>query len=183
MPSRERFLAICRGERPGDFEIMDWFHRSWAETIDTWIEQGAPEEIRTQEGLNQYFGFEHLHGLHEIASEHNRSDLKKIASAQAIGAYIITPPVVPVFEIKVLREDERHRVETTYGGQTVEINKQFPQRMPRYLDHPVKDRASWNEYKKRLDPHTPERWPSDWNGFVQERNRQDSPTMLLLEGF
>jgi len=183
MPNRERFLAICRGERPGDFAIMDWFHRSWAETIEAWIKQGAPEEIRNQDGLNRYFQFDHLHGLHEIVSEHNRADLKAIASAQAIGAYIITPPIVPVFEIKVLREDERHRVETTYGGATVEVSKEFPQRMPRYLDRPVKDRASWNEYKKRLDPHTPERWPSDWNAFVKERNSQDTPTMLLLEGF
>lgn len=183
MPNRERFLAICRGERPGDVAIMDWFHRSWAETLDAWIEQGAPEEIRDQNALNQYFGFDHLHGLHEIVSEHNRADLKAIASAQAIGAYIITPPIVPVFEIKVLKEDERHRVETTYGGATVEVSKEFPQRMPRYLDRPVKDRASWNEYKQRLDPHTPERWPSDWNAFVKERNSQDAPTMLLMEGF
>ncbi|MBA7612355.1 hypothetical protein ES703_19591 [subsurface metagenome] len=183
MPNRERFLAICRGQRPGDFGIMDWFHRSWSETIERWIKQGAPEEIRSQDGLNQYFQFEHLHGLHEIVSEHNRSDLKKVASAQAIGAYIITPPIVPVFEIKVLREDERHRVETTYGGQTVEISKEFPERMPRYLDRPVKDRASWNEYKKRLDPYTPERWPEDWEACVEKINNQDAPVMFLFEGF
>ena len=183
MPNRERFLAICRGQRPGDFGIMDWFHRSWSETIERWIKQGAPEEIRSQDGLNQYFQFEHLHGLHEIVSEHNRSDLKKVASAQAIGAYIITPPIVPVFEIKVLGEDERHRVETTYGGQTVEISKEFPERMPRYLDRPVKDRAGWNEYKKRLDPYTPERWPEDWEAFVAKINNQDAPAMFLFEGF
>ena len=55
--------------------------------------------------------------------------------------------------------------------------------MPRYLDRPVKDWATWEEYKKRLDPDTPERWPSDWDAFVKERNSQDNPTMLLLEGF
>jgi uroporphyrinogen-III decarboxylase len=183
MPNRERFLAICRSERPGDFLITDWHHRTWSETIELWIEQGAPEEIRTQDGLIQYFQLDHLHGLHEIISEHNRSDLKKIASAQAIGAYVTTPPIVPVFEIKVLREDERHRVETAYSGATVEISKQFPERMPKYLDRPVKDRASWNEYKKRLDPYTPERWPKDWEAFVQKINNQDAPAMFLFEGF
>lgn len=183
MPNRERFLAICHGERPGDFAVMDWFHRCWPDTLDNWIEQGAPEEIRTQDGLNQYFGFEHLHGLHEIISEHNRADLKELASTQSSGFYHITPPVVPVFEIRVLREDERHRVETTYGGQTVEVSKEHPWRMPKYLDHPVKDRASWNEYKKRLDPDTPERWPSDWKAFVERTNGEDAPTMLLMEGF
>ena len=44
MPNRERFKAICRGERPGDVSIVDWFHRSWGDTIENWIEQGAPEE-------------------------------------------------------------------------------------------------------------------------------------------
>jgi len=55
--------------------------------------------------------------------------------------------------------------------------------MPKYLDYPVKDRATWNEYKKRLDPNTPERWPSDWNAFVKKTNSEDAPTMLHLSGF
>ena len=183
MPNRERFLAICHGEQPGDFAVMDWFHRCWPDTLERWIEEGAPEDIRSQDGLNRYFDFEHLHALHEIVSEHNRADLKELASTQSSGFYHVTPPIVPVFEIRVLEQDERHRVETTYGGQTVQVSKEFPWRMPKYLDHPVKDRASWNEYKKRLDPDTPERWPSDWNAYVEETNSRDAPTMLLLEGF
>ena len=179
MPNRERFLAICRNERPGDLAIMDWFHRCWPDTIERWIGEGAPEEIRNQDGLNRYFEFERFNALQEIISEHNRADIKETVSTQ----FYPTPPVVPVFEIEVLREDERHRVETTYGGATIEVSKEFPWRMPKYLDHPVKDRASWNEYKKRLDPDTPERWPSDWDAFVERTNSQDAPTMLLLEGF
>ena len=126
MLKRERFLGICRGERPSDFGVMDWFHRCWPDTIERWIEEGAPEDIRTQEGLNRYFQFDHLQVLHEIISEHNRADLKEIASAQSSGFFHVTPPIVPVFEIEVLSEDERHRVETTYGGQTVEVSKEFP---------------------------------------------------------
>ena len=97
-PNRERFLAICRGQRPGDVAIMDWFHRTQAETPDAWIEQGAPRDIKNPHFLNQYFGFEHLHGLIEIVSEHNRSDLKHQASAQGFEGFHITPPIVPVFE-------------------------------------------------------------------------------------
>jgi hypothetical protein len=179
---RERFKAICRGERPGDVSIVDWFHRGWPDTIEAWIKQGAPEEIRNQDSLNRYFQFEHLHGLCEIISEHNRNDLKENPAALAIGSYSNLPPILPVFEIKVLNEDERHRVETTFGGSVIEVSKEFPQRMPRYLDRPVKDWATWKEYKKRLDPHTPERWPRDWISFVSQRNSQDNPTMLLTEG-
>ena len=182
MPDRERFRAICHGERPGDVAIMDWFHRGWPETIEVWITQGAPREIRNQDSLNQYFQFEHLHGLCEIISEHNRNDLKENPAALAIGSYSNLPPIFPVFDIEVLDEDERHRVETTFGGSVIEVSKKFPQRMPKYLDRPVKDWATWNEYKKRLDPDTPERWPRDWVSFVKERNSQDNPTMLLTEG-
>jgi uroporphyrinogen decarboxylase len=179
---RERFKVICRGERPSDVSIMDWFHRGWPETTEAWIAQGAPVEIRNQDSLNQYFQFEHLHGLCEVISEHNRNDLKENPFALAIGSYSNLPPILPVFERKILSEDARHRIETTYGGSVIEVAKEFPQRMPRYLDRPVKDWATWSEYKKRLDPHTPERWPMDWNAFVEERNSQDNPTMLLLEG-
>jgi uroporphyrinogen decarboxylase len=179
MPNRERFLGICRFERTGDISIIDWFHRALTETPDEWIKQGAPPEIRTAKTFNKHFQFDRLHCLDEIVSEHNRADLKKLG----FQFHQITPPIVPVYPIKILREDERHRVETTYGGSTVEVNKQFPWRMPRFLDRPVKDRKTWQEYKKRLDPATPERWPADWADFVRKTNAEDAPVCLLLEGF
>ncbi|MFC1912255.1 uroporphyrinogen decarboxylase family protein [Chloroflexota bacterium] len=182
MPNRKRFRSICHGKRPGDFLIMDWFHRYWGGILEEWIQQGAPVEIRRPKALNEYFQFEHVHALQEIISEHNRADLKELSSSTQ-GLYHVTPPVVPVFEIKVLREDERRRIETTYGGVTVEVNKKHPWRMPKFVDHPIKDRASWNEYRKRLDPYTPERWPKDWKAYCAERNSEDAPTLLLLEGF
>jgi uroporphyrinogen decarboxylase len=88
-----------------------------------------------------------------------------------------------VFPIEIISEDERHRVETTYGGVTVEVNKQHPWRMPKFVDRPVKDWATWKEYKKRLDPDTPERYPADWAAYVERMNATDAPTMLLLEGY
>ena len=183
MPNREQFRAICCGERPGDVPIFDWFNKYWSETPEAWVKQGAPKEILTAAGYNQYFQLDHIHSLQEIVAEVNRADLKGDPTQQGPGHYIVTPPVVPVFERKVIREDERHRVEIAYGGQTVEVSKEHPLRMPKYLDHPVKDRASWNEYKKRLDPDTPERWPKGWDAFVEKRNSEDAPTMLLLAGF
>jgi len=183
MPNREYFLAICRGERPSDVPIFDWFQKYWSETPAAWVRQGAPEEIMTQPGFNRYFQIDTIYTTQEIIAEVNRADLKTDPTQRGPAEYIVTPPVVPVFEREVIREDERHRVEIHYGGQTVEINKEHPLRMPKYLDHPVKDRASWNEYKKRLDPDTPARWPKDWAGYVEERNREDVPTLLLFSGF
>lgn len=180
MPNRDRFLAICHFERPHDVSIIDWFNRYWAETPAAWVKQGAPKEILTPEGFNQYFQFEHIHNLQEIVSEHNRTDLPETEAGEG---FHVTPPIMPVFEKKVLREDDRHRVELTHGGATVEVSKEFPWRMPKYLEHPVKDRATWKKYKKLLDPYTAERWPRDWYGFVDKVNGEDTPTLLMLEGF
>ncbi len=181
MPNRERFRAISCSERPGDVAIMDWFNRPIAETPDEWIKQGAPKEIKNSQFFAQYFQFDHIHVLDRIVSGARRADLMELG--EGLPAFFLSPPIVPMFERKVIKEDERTRVETTYGGQTVEVNREFPWRMPKYLDHPVKDWATWNEYKKRLDPDTPGRWPSDWNAFVKERNSEDAPTFLLLGGF
>ena len=180
MPNRERFLAICQGKRSSDVAIMDWFNRYWTDTPKEWINQGAPRAILKPTGFNQYFQIEHIHNLQEIVSEHNRIDLPKVEAGED---FYLTPPILPVFEKKIIREDERHRVETTYGGATVEVLKEFPWRMPRYIDRPVKDWASWKTYKKRLQPYTPERWPSDWSGFVKKTNSEDTPTLLMVEGF
>ncbi len=179
MPNRERFLDICRGKRPGDVAIMDWFHEPLVETPGEWIKQGAPEEIEDPAAFNRYFQIEHVNSLQDIISGNYRTDLKKMG----YQVHFPSTPVVPPFEVKVLQEDERHRVETTHSGQTVEVSKEFPWRMPRYLDHPVKDRASWNEYRKRLDPHSPGRWPPDWDAFVKKTNSEDAPAMLLVCGF
>ena len=135
MPNRERFLAICRGDRPGDVSIIDWFNEPWTETPEVWVKQGAPEEIKNADAFNRYFQFDHLHALIEIIAGNYRSDLM----GDGFSPFYVTPPVVPVFEVKVVREDERHRVETTYGGATVLVSKEFPWRMPKYLEYPVKD--------------------------------------------
>ncbi len=183
MPNRERFQAICRGERPGDVPVFDWFQKYWSETPAAWVRQGAPEEILNQTGFNRYFQIDSIYSTQEIVAGVNRADLKEDPTQRGPAEYILTPPVVPVFKREVIREDARHRVEIHYGGQTVEVSKDHPLRMPKYLDHPVKDWASWKEYKKRLDPDTPGRWPKDWAAYVKERNSEDVPTLLLLSGF
>jgi uroporphyrinogen decarboxylase len=183
MPNRKKFREQCLGQRPDEVPIYDWFNKYWSEVPEVWIGQGAPKEIMSQDGYNRYFQLDHIHSTQEIVAGVNRADLKEDPNQMGPGHYLITPPVVPVFERKVIREDERHRVEIAFGGQTVEVNKEHPLRMPHYLDHPVKDRASWNEYKKRLDPDTPERWPKDWDAYVAQRNGDDVPTVLLMAGF
>jgi uroporphyrinogen decarboxylase len=55
--------------------------------------------------------------------------------------------------------------------------------MPQYLERPVKDRASWESYKKRLDPYTPQRWPANWDAYVARCNQRDYALGLYAGSF
>ncbi|MCK4579952.1 MAG: hypothetical protein KAU10_01285, partial [Dehalococcoidia bacterium] len=181
MSNRERFLGICRFERPGDLCLMSpLINDFWMETPGEWVKQGAPEQILDSRFRRRYFQFDHMRELREIQSGLYIDKRLDVYGASYVYAI---PPIVPSYEPKPLEEDEHTITLTNEGGQKVRVFKDDPQKMPMYLDHPVKDRASWEEYRKRLDPNTPERWPSDWDAYVQKMNNRDEPTMLHVGSF
>lgn len=58
--------------------------------------------------------------------------------------------------------------------------------MPQFYDFPVKDKTSWEEYKTRLNPEEPRRYPKDWekDGYIQIFEKyQSGPTTLGITGF
>lgn len=180
-PNRERFFNISHCKTFGDAAIYDRFHRYWSEVPNEWVKQGAPKEILNPNGFRHYFGLDHMRDLEEIIVGVNRIDLQD-STVEGYMDFLTTPPIVPAYKVQILREDETHRVEIVHGGQTIEVSKAHLSRMPKFLDHPVKDRSSWEEYRKRLDPDTLERWLIDWPSFVQARNDEDAPTMLVVIG-
>ncbi|GAI95631.1 unnamed protein product, partial [marine sediment metagenome] len=93
-------------------------------------------------------------------------------------------PLVPTYEPRIVSEDESTVTLINAEGQAVKyIKDRVEELMPTFLDWPVKDRATWNEHKKRLDPNTPERWPSDWNAYVQAMNGKSEPLSLSVGSF
>lgn len=66
----------------------------------------------------------------------------------------------PAFEEKVLEDRGEHEVVQDYAGRKVLYFKgRRDGFMPEYLEHPVKDRRTWEEHVKwRLDPASPERY-------------------------
>ncbi len=175
--ARERFLGICRFERPGDLCLSaPYFNSFWLQTLEEWVKQGAPEQITQGRFRDDYFQFEHTRILHEIVSG-TAMDREIDIGAVVPYAYEI-PPIVPVYEPRFIAEDEHTITLINEGGQKVRVYKDNPGKMPMFLEHPVKDRASWEEYQKRLDPHTPERWPADWDAYVHKINSKSEPTML-----
>ena len=179
--TRERFLGICRFERPGDLFYYDFF---WPETREEWVKQGAPKQIlpaygerRTSRFLRDYFQFGYYRSV--LTGVGNRIGFEPSGLGYGIEYRQMTP-VVPNYEPRIISEDEHTITYINGDGQTMKSLKDASFRMPMYLDWPVKDRASWTKYKKRLDPNTPERWPAEWDAYAQELNKLGEETPIAL---
>jgi len=150
----------------------------WEKTLEEWVEQGAPKEITSPRFQRDYFQFQTIYWLG--VGEEARPNVDLGHGIRVPGR---SRPLTPAYEPRIIAEDE-HTVTYINGfGQTAKGFKDNPDRMPMFLDWPVKDRATWNKFKKRLDPNTPERWPSDWNAYVQEMNSKSEPLSLPVGSF
>ena len=174
--NRERYKAIAKFQRPGDLCTSDTF---WRETLMFWIQKGAPAQLTDSTFRGQFFGYDHSRNMREIVS----GTVQIPYVAGNVEAYLVIPPIVPQFEPEVLKDDEHTLTIINQGGQTVKVFKDDPQKMPMFLDWPVKDWETWKEYKKRLDPDTPERWPADWGFYAEKMNSRDYPVILSVGGF
>ncbi|MDP6043276.1 MAG: uroporphyrinogen decarboxylase family protein [Dehalococcoidales bacterium] len=198
--NRERFLDICHFKRPGDLCLLSTHINSFAEqTLEKWVEQGAPKEIMNRGFYRDYFQFQHIHWLGEIKSGLNIpvfSDSSRYVGVEIspkidLGHGIMVPargrsPIVPAYEPRIIGEDEHTVTLINADGQTAKGLKEAFKTdwgMPMFLDWPVKDRATWNKHKKRLDPDTPGRWPSDWNTYVQKMNTRPEPISIQVGSF
>jgi len=191
---RERFLDICHFKRLGDLCLLSTGINNlfWSGTREEWVKQGAPKEFTSAPEemafggrfLCDYFQFQDIHWLTEIKSGlWGGVAPPKIDPVHGVTMTSGSGLLVPGYERRVISADERTFTFISGVGQTRKMLKDNPYNMPMYLDWPVKDRASWNEFKKRLDPNTPERWPADWNAYVQEMNSKSEPLSLEVGGF
>ena len=159
--------------------VTPYFHDFWTETLDEWVKHGAPEEMRQSRFRGEYFQLDHVRMLREI---NLGMFMDKSIDVGGVPYVYGIPPVEPQYETTILEDDGETVVIVNAGGQKIRASKKHPEKMPMYLDFPVKDRASWEQYKKRLNPATPERWPADWDGYVKRMNSKDEPVMLNVGG-
>ena len=105
--------------------------------LDRWKEQGMPQDVPHAE----LFGY----------------DKPGIVGLSGLGW--CEAPFVPLFEEEVLEDRGDHELARDTAGRHVLFFKGRRNGfMPEYVDHPVKDRATWRgECAWRLDPGSPER--------------------------
>ncbi len=96
---------------------------------------------------------------------------------------------IPRFKQNVLEETEKY---VDVLAQTGAIMRRFKQakyvwyNMPMFLSFPVKDRETWKEYKRRLNPYDPRRYPKDWekSAYIKAfEDCQKGNTILYISGF
>lgn len=128
----------------------------WQETFEVWHEQGLPRYVDSNEKADVFFGFE-------------------------VQAYVPTNGgVIPGFEYRVIEEDERHLTIADYDGAVKVINKDGSSSIPHFLKFPIETRDDWNEFKKRLDPTDPRRYPSEEDWAAWKKTVEDRDTVLVV---
>ena len=161
MSSRERFRAICRFERTDDPWVLSV--ASWNETLDRWVAEGMPvsdlSNMRQTEDL--------------LLGPHDRyAGISPVGAIFGMGKCNNPPWIValdPLFERKTLEDDGTHIVYQDWDGTVVRRARAHDDAIPQYLSFPVRDPATWKEFKKRLDPHSPGRWRKGWEIMGQDK--------------
>jgi hypothetical protein len=160
LTDRERFLQIARFERPGDpFDFYQWI---WLESIERWRTEGLPPEA---------------HPLRVVSLGQDRTEFLPIINMIRCARPYYNPPyltaVDPPFPRTVVRDEAGTAVVREEDGILYRVSKDSPGVLPQYLEYPVKDRAGWREYRKRLDPSSPGRWPPGWHLIDLRRTMYD----------
>lgn len=95
--------------------------------------EGLPVNIKNEATADAYFGLD-----------------SKITVGPRLG-------LIPSYESRILRAEQGRRVYQNSEGVICEEHESGEASIPHYLEFPVKDRASWDRFKERLNPDSPER--------------------------
>lgn len=174
MTRRERFLKIAHFELTNEVFLSSWHQWFWYDVLKRWVKEGAPKRILQDDYRAEYFGFDRVEAVAIISNV--------MCLGESFGPPY-PPPFVPLFERKVLKEDERHRTVIDEGGRKILEYKDQPERMPEWLEFPVKTKKDWDEVKKRLDPNSVERFPAWWEDKVKCWKQRDYPLGISVGSF
>ncbi|MFH0796575.1 MAG: uroporphyrinogen decarboxylase family protein [Candidatus Omnitrophota bacterium] len=156
MNSRERFLGIMNYQ-PAD-RMMVWDFYYWPETLERWKKEGLPEDADPAE----FLGIDKRWKLLEVKT----------------GPY-------PVFGEEVIKDEGETVIMLDSWGRRVRVPKSEKKRestFPQFLEFPIKKRADFEGYCKRLNPTESGRYPNDWPEVVRKHKSRDYPLGLHIDG-
>ena len=175
MNSREKFIATMSFET-STLPLYEFGY--WAATARRWYKEGllkkkgVPSRLADGDGV---WGF-----LEDWTGQVPRfEDLEEFVE---FDKPLKTVPfhywIYPEFETIILEEDSDTRLIIDEMGVKKRVNKQNDS-IPHYLEWPVKDKESWEEFKnERLNPATPGRFPPHFRQTVAQLHERDYPLLL-----
>jgi len=139
MNSRERFYATTHyGERD---RLLHWEMGPYEETLKRWRREGLPADS----DWRFYGGYDRV----EIAP--------------------VNVGLCPAFEYETIEEVDAYEVYRDRDGVIKRKLKDAPPpAMPQYLEYPLKGRENWPEFRKRLNPASPARFPVHWESIKRQ---------------
>ena len=150
LTNRERFVRLFKGQ-PVDRAPFFQFMGAWPSSIRRWQTEGLEGEP-TRHSLWRMTGF-----------EGHRGYFLPVKSL-----------VWPEFEPEVVEEQgDVVLIRDRWGG--IQRTRRGSEVMALTIDGAVRDRASWEALKERLDPDTPGRLPENWDEMCREARESDEP--------
>ena len=180
MNSRQKFLSVMRmepGQTSGSIEVPKVEFGYWAGTIRRWFDEGLPQQAAIPADIPD--------GVAIMANRNIYLGMEKAGDVNVqpvfgLDQYLTKFPVdySPRFKQEILERTDNHVVYKDSFGVT---NKNDPEMrsLPLELDNPVKDRATWEEYKQHYTEDTiEERLPPDWDEMAASLKDRDFPIRL-----
>lgn len=160
---RQCFHQIMAG-KPAPW-IPNYELGCWGQTVQRWLAEGAPADL---------IHWNFWQGVPFIKID--RHDY----------AYL-NAGMMPEFEYQVLEEDADYLTARHSNGIVTKALKAGTvggtrMSMDQYLRHPVTDRASWLDVKRRYDPTVAVRYPMLWDEMAQNWQNRDYPVCLIGNG-
>jgi len=156
MTSRERFLRVFHYQEVD--HVPDCEFGYWEDTLLRWHNEGLPLWVNSDAKADAFFGFE----TREVVP--------------------VTIPFRP-FKREVLAEDDRVEIVRESNGVVLKRWKSgVSTSIPSYIDFPVKDRDTWEEYRDRFDLDSI-RCPDNWDQLKERWEKRDYPLGVNGGGF
>lgn len=145
MTARERFNETFRFGSPDRVFLMSQW--TFNDTRQRWLREGMPWD----QHFNAYFGYDRMETVP------------------------VNCGLWPPFETKIVEQTAQWRVvEDELGGRT----KHWTDReigMSQWITYPIRGREQWEEFKKRLNPDAPMRYPEYWEHVKRCYQDRDYP--------
>jgi len=158
---RETFREVLIGKSTKSIKIEYGY---WAGTIKRWAKEGLPIvkplPSNIQDG-DPIMNAEELFPSSRYFDENVRPyfGLEKFMAKLSID-------MSPMFDVKILEETNEYKILIDSYGIKQKIRKDNTS-MPLFMDHPIKNRNDFEEYKQYYDDNIEKRLPKNWDELVK----------------